>query len=87
MAVRKEDWLVPAYRELGLWLRKGLKIHDFYLFWRGNEDAFKNTADLNMLPQAVPIASQLPHAVGIGFAIKNKGEDKVVFTFVGDGGT
>lgn len=36
---------------------------------------------------AVPISSQLPHATGIGYAIKLRNKPDVVFAFVGDGGT
>jgi pyruvate dehydrogenase E1 component alpha subunit len=87
MALQKEDWLVPAYRESGIWLAKGLKLRDFFLLWRGHEDSFKNASEIKMLPQSVPIASQLLHGVGIGFAMKYKGENGVVYTFNGDGGT
>jgi len=42
---------------------------------------------LNNLPIAVPVASQLPHAVGIGWAIQYQKQDHVVMTFMGDGAT
>ena len=87
MALQKEDWLVPAYREAGMWLAKGLKLKEFFLLWRGHEDAYKYLADIKMLPSSVPIASQLLHAVGIGFAMNYRDEKNVIFTFNGDGGT
>lgn len=40
-----------------------------------------------MLPSSVPIASQLVHAAGIGYAIKYQKKDEVAMAFVGDGGT
>jgi len=40
-----------------------------------------------MLPSSVPIASQLLHASGIGYAIKYQKKDEVAMAFVGDGGT
>lgn len=88
MVMQEEDWLVPAFRELGAYLAKGMSLKEFFLYFRGHEDSllFKNAK--NMLPFSVPIASQLLHAVGIGYAVKYKDEKKkVVFTFVGDGGT
>jgi pyruvate dehydrogenase E1 component alpha subunit len=85
--MRKQDWLVPAFRELGAWISKGAKLRDIYLYWGGYEDGSLFSGAPHFLPSAVPIASQLPHAVGIGFAIKYKKEDSVVFAFVGDGGT
>lgn len=85
--MEKEDWLVPAFRELGAWLAKGASLKDIFLYFKGNENgtAFSNVK--KMLPISVPIASQLLHAAGIGYSINYKGEHDIVYTFVGDGGT
>jgi pyruvate dehydrogenase E1 component alpha subunit len=85
--MRESDWLVPAYRELGAWLAKGASMKDIFLYFGGHEDGSILADAPNMLPSAVPIASQLPHAAGIGYALKYQGKNDVVFTFVGDGGT
>lgn len=83
----EEDWLVPAFRELGAWLAKGVKLSEIFLYFRGNEDGSRFVDARRMLPISVPIASQLLHAVGIGYAMKYKQEKAAVFAFVGDGGT
>lgn len=85
--MREDDWLVPAFREMGAYFAKGVTLIELFLIFMGNEDGliFKNAK--NILPLCVPIASQLPHAVGIAFQIKYHKEDKIVFAFVGDGGT
>ncbi len=85
--MREQDWLVPAFRELGAWLAKGAKLRDIFLYWGGHEDGACFSGAPNFLPPSVPIASQLVHAAGIGFAINYKKEDSVVFAVVGDGGT
>jgi pyruvate dehydrogenase E1 component alpha subunit len=41
----------------------------------------------NDLPVAVPVSSQVPHAVGIAWGIKYRGKKDVAMTFFGDGGT
>ncbi len=87
LQMRQEDWLVPAFRELGAWLLKGATLKDTFLYWGGHEDGSRYPGAPNMLPSAVPIASQLPHAVGIGYALKLQKKEGVVFTFFGDGGT
>lgn len=84
---RPEDWLVPAYRELGAWLAKGATLKDVFLLFGGHEDGSRFPGAPNMLPTAVPIASQLLHAAGIGYALRLKQRQGVVFTFFGDGGT
>ncbi len=86
-AMAKRDWLVPAFRELGAWLHRGVDLEKIYLYWYGNELGSKFPEEIRMLPIAVPIASQLQHAVGIAMASNIKGEDDVTVAYVGDGGT
>jgi len=86
-AMEKEDWLVPAFRELGAWLIKGVPLRNIYLYWYGNEWGSYMPEGVRVLPVSVPIASQLQHAVGIGMANNIKGEKNVSVAYVGDGGT
>ncbi len=85
--IRNDDWLVPAFREMGAYLAKGASLKEIFLYFMGYEEGvdFKNAK--NFLPYAVPIASQLVHASGIGYEIKYHKKDQLVYTFVGDGGT
>ncbi|TSA33028.1 MAG: pyruvate dehydrogenase (acetyl-transferring) E1 component subunit alpha [Porphyromonadaceae bacterium] len=85
--IRTDDWLVPAFREMGAWLAKGATLKDTFLYFMGYEVGNSWPNANHFLPITVPIASQLPHAAGIGYAIKYKKLDEVVFAFVGDGGT
>lgn len=86
-AMEKEDWLVPAFRELGAWLVRGVPLKNIFLYWYGNEWGSHMPEGVKVLPISVPIASQLQHAAGIGIANNIKGEKNVVVTYVGDGGT
>lgn len=85
-AMKRSDWLVPAFRELGAWLTHGAKLKDIYLYWYGNEWG-SHMPDVKILPVSVPIASQFQHAVGLGMSINIKKENDVVVSYVGDGGT
>lgn len=85
--LRHEDWLVPAFRELGAWLAKGATVKEVFMFNMGFEEGTKFAGANHMLPSSVPIASQLLHASGIGYAIKYQKKDEVAMAFVGDGGT
>lgn len=85
--MREEDWLVPAFRELGAWLAKGVSLKEIFLYFRGNEDGSRFVNARRMLPVSVPIASQLIHGVGLGYALNYQQEKAAVFAFVGDGGT
>lgn len=86
-AMKDEDWLVPAFRELGAWLVKGVPLKNIYLYWYGNEWGSYMPEGVRVLPVSVPIASQLQHAAGIGMANNIKGEKSVAVGYVGDGGT
>lgn len=85
--IRKEDWLVPAFREMGAWLAKGATLKEIFLYYMGYEIGTKFENAENLFPISVPIASQLQHAAGIGYAINYQGKDQIVYAFVGDGGT
>lgn len=85
--MNRQDWLVPAFREMGAWLLKGAKLSDIFLYWGGFEEGSRFSDAPRFLPSSVPIASQLQHAAGIAYAMKLKKDPGVVFAFVGDGGT
>jgi len=84
-AVTKDDWFVPYYREMAGMLYRGWPPENFLLYWNGFEEGASVPKGVNDLPFCVPIASQLPHAVGIGLAINIQNEKKVVLAFFGDG--
>ena len=85
--MRKQDWLVPAFRELGAWLAKGATLKEIFLYFMGFEEGTAFAQADNFMPIAVPIASQLQHAAGLGYAVKYKKTDQLVYAIVGDGGT
>ncbi len=87
MVLEKEDWLVPAYREMAAWLAKGVTLFELFQYWGGHDQGMALKQAHNMLPVSIPIASQLLHATGIGYAIKLKKQKNVVIAFCGDGGT
>jgi pyruvate dehydrogenase E1 component alpha subunit len=87
MVIQKEDWLVPAFRELGAWLAKGVTLREVFHYFKGSEMGSKYAHAHRVLPTSVPIASQLLHATGIGYSMQYQGEKSVAFGFVGDGGT
>jgi len=82
-----QDWLVPAFREMGAWLLKGARLSDIFMYWGGYEEGSRFSEAPRFLPSTVPIASQLQHGAGIAYAMKLKKDPGIVFAFVGDGGT
>jgi pyruvate dehydrogenase E1 component alpha subunit len=86
MAVRPDDWFVPAFRELGGMLVRGLSVKQYYLYWYGNEWAnHLPIGQYHMMPISVPVGSQMVHAVGLAWAERYRGADRVALTFMGEG--
>lgn len=85
--IKEGDWVAPAFREMGVYLAKGVTLKEIFLYFMGYEDGSRFEGAKNILPMSVPIASQLIHATGLAYAIKYKKEDAVAYGFVGDGGT
>lgn len=83
--LQKDDWHVPAYRELAGFLYRGWTLESILIYWMGYEEGAKPPEGVNDLPIAVPIASQLLHAAGLGMANNLKGDKNVVMTYFGDG--
>jgi pyruvate/2-oxoglutarate/acetoin dehydrogenase E1 component/TPP-dependent pyruvate/acetoin dehydrogenase alpha subunit len=86
-ALGQEDWYVPMYRDNAGILAFGLQAEKLLQFWGGDERGMQIPESLRMLPIAVPVASQLLHAVGIAMARRLQGEKSVTFVSTGDGGT
>ena len=85
-ALADDDWLFPSYREHGATLIRGFSLERTLLYWMGHEVGYSDD-DANIFTPAVPIASQLPHAVGASWASKLKGEEKAFLCYFGDGAT
>ncbi|MBI3461692.1 MAG: pyruvate dehydrogenase (acetyl-transferring) E1 component subunit alpha [Planctomycetes bacterium] len=86
-ALRPTDWMVPAFREQAASLWRGTPLRNILLYYMGMEEGNFPQPGVRDLPIAIPVATQLPHAVGIAWAAKLRGKDEVALTFFGDGAT
>lgn len=86
-ALEKRDWLFPTYREHGVSMVHGLPMTTIFMYWNGRPEGCIAPEGVNIFPIAVPIATQLPHAVGAAWASKLRGEDTISVGFLGDGAT
>lgn len=85
-ALASADWLFPTYRSNALQIARGVPMYDILLFRRGYPE-YTSGHEIPVFPQAVPIATQLPHAVGAGMAATYDGADHAVLAYLGDGAT
>ena len=86
-AIESTDWLVPSFRELAALLYRGTPMHTLLMYDAGFNEGGEIAEKARDLPIAIPVASQLPHAVGIGYAMRHRDDDAVVLCFFGDGAT
>ena len=56
-------------------------------WWRGHPSGWWNPADYNLASICVPIATQVPHAAGLAWGKRLRGDDAVALAFFGDGAT
>ncbi len=96
-ASRPEDWIVPALREAGVGLFRGMTLDSYIAQIYGNAaDISKGRqmpchpcdADHHYVVMSSCVSTQVPHAVGIAMGMKIKGDKgKCCFGYMGDGGT
>ena len=85
--LREEDWLVPSYRETCMAIWRGTPMHGILLYNAGYNEGGRIPDEMNNLPISIPVGTQMLHAVGIGYGLDLRNEDKVVLTCFGDGAT
>ena len=89
------DWVLPYYRDVGVVLALGMTVRELML------GEFGKAADpssggrqmpkhwgcrrLKIVTQSSPVATQLPHACGLAWAMKVRNEEGIVWVSFGDG--
>ncbi|MCI4324215.1 MAG: thiamine pyrophosphate-dependent dehydrogenase E1 component subunit alpha [Thermoplasmata archaeon] len=95
-ALQSEDWLFPAYRELGVALVRGVPIPLILDQFIGNQgDELKGRQMPNhygyrrfrFVTASSPVGTQITQAVGTAMAAQYRKEPIVTVTFFGDGTT
>jgi pyruvate dehydrogenase E1 component alpha subunit/2-oxoisovalerate dehydrogenase E1 component alpha subunit len=91
-----EDWIVPALREAGVGLYRGMTLDSYIAQIFGNAaDPTKGRQmpchpcdrEHHYVVMSSCVSTQIPHAVGIAMAMKIKGDKAACFGYMGDGGT
>lgn len=91
------DWTLPYYRDLGVVLTLGMTPREIFLgMFAKAEDPNSGGRQmpshwgyrkLNIFTGGSPVATQFPHATGVAYAAKMRGDDIVVWTSLGEGST
>ena len=86
-ALGDDDWIFPSYREGAIGLVRGMPPATILQWWRGHPSGWWSPADWNVASICVPIATHVPHAAGLAWGKKLRGEKVVAMAFFGDGAT
>ncbi|MGI0070515.1 MAG: thiamine pyrophosphate-dependent dehydrogenase E1 component subunit alpha [Thermoplasmata archaeon] len=96
LALRPEDWMFPAYRELAIALTRGATLRSVLDQLMGNsEDLTKGRqmpnhfafAEQHYVTASSPIGTQITQAVGAAMAAQHRKDPIVTVSFFGDGAT
>ncbi|MGA6156651.1 pyruvate dehydrogenase (acetyl-transferring) E1 component subunit alpha [Stenotrophomonas sp. NPDC087984] len=87
LVLEDRDWLFPSYRDTLAAVVRGLDPVDALTLLRGDWHSGYDPHAHRVAPLCTPLATQLPHAVGLAHAARLKGDDVVALALVGDGGT
>jgi pyruvate dehydrogenase E1 component alpha subunit len=85
-ALREDDWISYQYREHGAVVVRGL-TPEYVRYWMGDEAGNAALVDRHIVPLNISIAGHIPHATGMAWAAKLKGDETVVACHFGDGAT
>ncbi|WP_415947500.1 pyruvate dehydrogenase (acetyl-transferring) E1 component subunit alpha [Streptomyces sp. KLOTTS4A1] len=87
LVMEERDWLFPSYRDTLAAVARGLDPVQALGLLRGDWHTGYDPYEHRIAPLSTPLATQLPHAVGLAHAARLKGDDVVALAMVGDGGT
>lgn len=92
-----DDWILPALREAGVGLYRGMSLASYLAQIFGNAADPSKGRQLpchpcdrasNYVVMSSCVSTQIPHAVGVAMAMKLAGDrDRCAFGYMGDGGT
>ena len=96
LALEEKDWIVPAYREIGVALSRGIPLKTLFdQFYGNSSDVLKGRQmpchygyrDYRYVTASSPVGTQIILAAGLAQASVYRGEKVVSVPFFGDGAT
>lgn len=86
-AMGDADVLLPAFREHGGQLWRGVTLEELFLFWGGDERGNDFRGPRDDFPVCIPVATQFPQAAGVALAMNLRRTGGVAVAVGGDGST
>ena len=86
-ALHDDDWVAATYRDAALNWRAGYPWELLILGRTGDERGGQLPEGVNILPPSITVGGHMIHAVGLAWAEKLSGTDRIALTSFGDGAT
>ncbi len=86
-ALHEDDWVVGTYRDAALNWRAGYPWRLLVLGRTGDERGGELPEGVNVLPPSITVGGHMIHAVGLAWAEKLQGSERIALTSFGDGAT
>ncbi|SEM90081.1 pyruvate dehydrogenase E1 component alpha subunit [Lihuaxuella thermophila] len=86
-ALKKEDFILPGYRDIPQLYWHGYPMYQAFLWSRGHQHGGQIPEGVNVLMPQIIIGAQYVQTAGVAMAFKKRGEKRVAITFTGDGGS
>ena len=87
-ALDEQDWLFPTYRDHAAKHVHGMSLTSLLAPLRGYREGYAIPDDVNVMPEYIPIATQIPQAMGMAWGFRLQGHrDRAVLCHFGDGAT
>ncbi|NUS17975.1 MAG: pyruvate dehydrogenase (acetyl-transferring) E1 component subunit alpha [Streptomyces sp.] len=87
LALAPGDWLFPSYRDTLAAVARGVDPVEALTLLRGDWHTGYDPRVHRVAPLSTPLATQLPHAVGLAHAARLSGDPVAALALAGDGGT
>jgi pyruvate dehydrogenase E1 component alpha subunit len=86
-ALRPDDWLAGTYRDAAAMWMQGYGWVQLLLGRMGDERGGAAPEGVNVLPPSITVGGHMIHAVGLAWAERLQGSDRIALTSFGDGAT
>jgi len=86
-ALRRDDYLLPGYRDIPQLYWHGLPLYQTFLYSRGHQHGGQIPGDVCAVMPQIIIGAQITQAAGVAMGLKLKGKKQVAMTYTGDGGS
>jgi pyruvate dehydrogenase E1 component alpha subunit len=86
-ALRPDDWMVATYRDAAAMHHQGYPWVNLFLGRTGDERGGDTPEGVNVLPPSITVGAHMIHAVGLAWAERLQGSDRIALTYFGDGAT